>query len=227
MNGAVRALVSVLVGIVGLAMGLAGLLATGLVAVQPPALDPAASPQDFEIALEITDAFLTARLNEGGGDQPIELRNARAVSRADGTVLITGQIAPGAAPPGGGGPPIGPPGGPPGTPPAGLPRPPINLPGNPPFALPGATPGATPGGGTAPAVPAEIVLRPGSQDGKVTAEVVSAQLGPLQLPAGLGRLIERPINDQLAGTLHGEPFRVTAVSTRDGALIVRARTEGR
>ncbi len=72
-------------------------------------------------------------------------------------------------------------------------------------------------------VAVEIVLRPKAADGKLTVEVVSAQLGPLPIPANLGSLLDGPINDQIANALNGQSFAITELTVRDGAMLVRAK----
>jgi LmeA-like phospholipid-binding len=72
-------------------------------------------------------------------------------------------------------------------------------------------------------VAVEIVLRPKAADGKLTVEVVSAQLGPLPIPANLGGLLDGPINDQIANALNGQSFAITELTVRDGAMLVRAK----
>ena len=179
--------------LIGLVLGVVLLLALGLLAVQPPGIGAAAPAQPWDIELTMTDAFMTARLNEGRSDQPISLRDAKAKFRADGTLEITGTVgASSTAAPSG--------------------RPALPLPS----AVSNASVGAT------------IVLRPTvSTDGKLTVDVVSAQLGPLTIPAGLGRLLEGPVNSQLTNAMSGQPFRLLTVMLRDGSMTVRAKQEAR
>ena len=92
-----RGLLLALTCVIGLALGLGGFLTLGLTKVAPPAVAPAASPQDWEIALELSDAFLADRINNGGEDNgksggnapPIKLSGATVASQDDGTVTIT------------------------------------------------------------------------------------------------------------------------------------------
>ncbi len=201
MIGIGRGIALALACVFGLASGLGGILTLGLLRATPP-LTPAAAVQEWEITLELTDSFLADRINAGGQDNPIALRDVRVTSRDDGTVLINATVSPT-------------PGGVTRTPTAGRPGPPIPLPINP------------PSGGAGLAIPGEIVLRPGVQDGKLTVAVVRAGLGPLPTPPNLGRLLEDPLNARIAGAVQDEPFRVIAVATRQGAIIVRAMREGR
>lgn len=201
MIGIGRGIALALACLFGLALGLGGILTLGLVRATPP-LAPAATAQEWEITLELTDSFLADRINAAGEGNPIALRDVRVTSRDDGTVLINATVSPT-------------PGGATGTPTAGRPGPPISLPINPPT------------GGGGPAIPGEILLRPGAQDGKLTVAVVRAGLGPLPAPPNLGRLLEDPLNAQVAAAVQNEPFRVVAVSTRQGAIIVRATRERR
>jgi hypothetical protein len=88
--------------------------------------------------------------------------------------------------------------------------------------------GAAPSAGRLPvnpagAVAATIVLRPTAADGKLTVQVVSAQLGPIPVPGNLGALLEGPVNDQIANALSGQAFTITELAVRDGALLVRAK----
>lgn len=189
--------------VIGLALGLGGFLTLGLTKVAPPTIAPAASPQDWEITLELSDGFLADRINNGGengnnnggNEPPIKLRDATAESRDDGTITIKGVVSPARA-------------GAAGTPTTGRPGPPINPPA---------------GGG--PAILAEIVLRPGMKDGKLAIEVVRASLGPLPLPPNLGRILENPINTQLSNAVQNKPFRVLAVTVQQGKLFVRTTRE--
>lgn len=198
-----RGLLLALTCVIGMALGVGGFLTLGLTQVAPPTIIPAASPQDWEITVELSDAFLTDRINNGGenGDKnggnepPIKLRDATTESRDDGTVTIKGIVSPSRA-------------GAAGTPTSGRPGPPINPPA---------------GGG--PAIPAEIVLRPGVKDGKLAIEVVQASLGPLPLPSNIGRILENPINTQLSNAVQGKPFRVLAVTVQQGKLLVRTTRE--
>ena len=206
-----RGLLLTLTCVLGLALGLGGFLTLGLTKVAPPTIVPAASPQEWEITLELTDAFLADRINNGGendgqnggrsagNEPPIKLSGATVESRDDGTVTIKGTVSPARA-------------GATGTPTSGRPGPPIPLPINPP-----------PGGG--PSIPAEIVLRPGLQDGKLAIEVVRASLGPLPIPLNLGRILENPITMQLANAVQNKPFRVLSVTVQQGKLLVRTTRE--
>lgn len=196
MIGIGRGLLLALSCAVGLTVGIVGFLTLGLTRVAPAALDPATATQEWEITLELSDAFLAERINAGGDNSPIALRDARVTARDDGTVLINANVSPAL---GGGA-----------APPAGRPGPPIPLPIGPPT------------GGNAPAIPAEILLRPGAQDGKLTVDVERASIGPLPLPPNLGRLLENPINGQVANAVQNEPFRIVSITTRQGAVIVRA-----
>jgi hypothetical protein len=88
--------------------------------------------------------------------------------------------------------------------------------------------GAAPSAGRLPvnpagAVAATIVLRPTAANGKLTVQVVSAQLGPLPVPANLGALLEGPVNNQIANALSGQSFSITELTVRDGAMLVRAK----
>jgi hypothetical protein len=88
--------------------------------------------------------------------------------------------------------------------------------------------GAAPSTGRLPinpagAIAATMVMRPAAADGKLTVQVVSAQLGPLPIPGNLGAVLEGPINDQIANALSGQSFSITELTVRDGALVVRAK----
>ncbi len=73
-------------------------------------------------------------------------------------------------------------------------------------------------------VPVEIVMRPtASQDGKLTVEIVKAQFGPLPVPNQIGKVLENPVNSQIAKTMNSQPFFITNITLRDGAMTVRAR----
>jgi hypothetical protein len=96
MGGIGRWLASGVAGMAGLAFGLIALLLLGLVAVPTPALGRAASPQDWDITLEITNAYMSTLLNQQTADQPIQLQSPKAAFSKDGTVLITGSLAPAA-----------------------------------------------------------------------------------------------------------------------------------
>jgi len=97
-----RGLLLALICVLGLALGLGGFLTLGLTKVAPPTIAPAASPQDWEITLELSDAFLAERINNGGengaknggAELPIKLSGATAESRDDGTITIKGVVAP-------------------------------------------------------------------------------------------------------------------------------------
>jgi hypothetical protein len=178
MTGAMRWLTSGVAGVVGLVAGMLLLLTAGLVAVQAPALSPPAAPQDWDVTLEITNAYMGTLLQQQGGNKPIELRDPKAVFSKDGTVTITGSVAPGG----------------------------ISLP-------------------SSIAIPAEIVLRPGSVGGKFTVEIVRTQLGQIAIPNGLGRLLEGPINAQITNATQGRPFQITSIDVNDGYMLVRVRVE--
>ena len=77
------------------------------------------------------------------------------------------------------------------------------------------------------AIPAEIVLRPGSVGGKFTVELVRTQLGQIAIPNGLGRLLEGPINSQITNATQGRPFQITSIDVNDGYMLVRVRVEAR
>jgi hypothetical protein len=68
-------------------------------------------------------------------------------------------------------------------------------------------------------------MRPGVKDGKLAIEVVRATLGPLPIPTNLGRLLENPINSQLATAVQNKPFRVLAVTVEQGKILVRTTRE--
>jgi hypothetical protein len=177
--------------LLGLIIGAVGFLVVGLFAISPPTISPAAPGQPWDVTLDITDAFLSTQLNnpQQAAAAPVKLSNAKAAMRADGTITITGNVAPS----GGGG----------AAPSAG--RLPVN-----------------PAGG----VGATIVLRPTAVDGKMTVQVVSAQLGPLPVPANIGAVLEGPVNDQIASALDGQSFSITELTVRDGAMLVRAKQTG-
>lgn len=64
-----------------------------------------------------------------------------------------------------------------------------------------------------------------SKDGKLAIEVVRATLGPLPIPFNLGRLLEDPINMQLATAVQNKPFRVLVVTVEQGKILVRTTRE--
>lgn len=192
MGRLLRALATGGAGGCGMLLGLAGILIVALVAVKPPSLAPIAASQSWDLTVEISDALLTSRLNADMPNLPLQLRDAKATSRADGTVLITGSLSPAGV----------------------LATPPVVIPGLP------LNPGAI-------AVPAEVILRPGVRDGNLVAEIVRTQLGPLPIPAQLGRLLEGPVNSQLASAAQGQPYRVNEIVVRDGSLLVRIQGEAR
>ena len=196
MKGVVRALILIVAGVLGLAIGVGALAAVGLLIVQPPTITAAGPAQPWDIELTLTDAFMTARLNEGRGDQPIALRDAKAKFRADGTVEITGTAGANTS----------------ATPAAGG-RLPIPQP---------------PAGSSGAGVGVAIVLRPAvGADGKLAVDVVSAQLGPLPVPSGLGRFLDGPVNSQLGNAMQGQSFRLLSLTVADGAMTVRAKQESR
>ncbi|HEX5506140.1 MAG TPA: hypothetical protein VFW96_26210 [Thermomicrobiales bacterium] len=92
--------------LLGLVLGVGGLVVALLLGVRPPALAAAAPAQQWDVTLSMSDAFLTARLGEGGqgGGQAITLQGAKVACRDDGTVVITGNV--GAGTTGGARPPI-------------------------------------------------------------------------------------------------------------------------
>jgi hypothetical protein len=186
-----RWLASGVAGMAGLAFGLIALLLLGLVAVPAPALGRGAPAQDWDITLEITNAYMTTLLNQQQANRPIELRDPKAAFSKDGTVLITGSLAPA----------------------GGVLPSPIPLP------IP------IPGVGNNLAVNAEITLRPGSKDGKFTVEIVRTQLGPIPIPNGLGRLLDGPINAQIANATQNRPFQIMGVEVNDGYMNVRVRIQ--
>lgn len=116
MIGIGRRLLLVLTGAVGLIAGSGGFLALGLTGVAPPPLPPAAATQEWEITLDLTDAFLAEQIDTGGAGNQYALRDVRVTSRDDGTVVINATIT---ATLGGNG-----------TPPAGRPGLPFPLPGS-------------------------------------------------------------------------------------------------
>lgn len=190
--GLVRGIVIAFFALAGLIVGAVAFLALGLFVVSPPTIAPAAKAQPWDVTVDITDTFLSAQLNRAGTDQPVQLSNAKSVTRADGTITITGNV--------GGG---------------------------------GATGTAT-GGGRLPINPSavsvavEIVMKPGvNQEGKLTVEIVKAQFGPLPVPNQIGKLLENPVNSQIANALNGQSFAITEISLRDGAMVVRARQASR
>jgi hypothetical protein len=196
MSGVGRWLPGGAAGCAGLAFALIAMLLLALVAVKAPGLGPAAASQDWQITLEISNAYMGTLLQEQqNADQPpIELRDPKGEFRSDGTVKITGGLGASAPLP---------------TPVIPIPLPPL------------------PGGGTGIEVPAEIVLRPGTNDGKFTVDFVSAQLGPIPLPDGLVRLLEGPINAQIDNATQNRPYRITGVEVNDGYMLVRVQVEGR
>lgn len=197
MSGIGRGLLLAFVCTLGVVAGLGGFLTFGLTRVAPTTLAPPAATQEWDVTLEIGDPFLAERINARGEGNPIALRDAQVTSRDDGTVVISGSVAPargGAA-----------------TPTTGRPGPPIPLPIGPPR------------GGDGLNIPAEIILRPGAQDGKLTVDVVRASIGPLPIPPNLGRLLEDPINNQVGNAVENVPFRIIGIATRNGAIVVQAR----
>ena len=102
--GFVRGVVIASVALVGVVIGAVAFLGLGLFAVSPPTISEAAPGQPWDVALEITDAFLSTQLSQPRADQPVQLSEAKAVMRADGTLTITGNAgAAGRAAPSAGG----------------------------------------------------------------------------------------------------------------------------
>lgn len=206
MKGIIGATAPIVALLIGLVLGAIVLLAVGLLGVQPPGLSAAAPTQPWDVSLTITDEFLTKQLNGADAGQattgaqpqqapPVQLKDARARFRDDGTVVITGAVAP-SLPGGRGGP---------SRPPAG-----------------NQTPATT--GGAGPDVAVEIVLRPSvSAEGAIRAEVVSARFGPLPVPAQIGRLLEDPINQQAKRAFGDGAHRVTETVVRQGVMQVRIK----
>lgn len=187
----VRGLVLTVVALIGLALGAVVFLALGLFVVQPPTIGGAAPRQNYDVIVDMTEAFLTEQIGKDtSGDKPVQISNAKVVMKADGTVTITGKVG--------------------GT---------------------GNTGGARPS--SAPALPinpanlsvdVEMVMKPtANQDGKLTVQVVSARFGPVPVPGQLGRLLENPINNQIAKTMNNQPFAIISLVVRDGGMTVQVR----
>jgi hypothetical protein len=68
-----------------------------------------------------------------------------------------------------------------------------------------------------------IEMEPTVVDGSLQMDVREAKLGPLPVPANVGRLAEKPINDRLATVTGGLPATVTSARVSDGGLVVTAR----
>ena len=175
--GVLRGMMFGLVGLLGVVLGAVLFLLIGLFAVSPPAISQAAPGQDWDVTIEITDTFLSAQLNRsdggGGGDQPVQLSNAKSVARADGTLTITGNVD------------------------------------------------GSPGGGAAPSSGPRLPINTSAIS--VPVEIVKAQFGPLPVPNQIGKLLENPVNSQIAKTMNSQPFLITNITVRDGAMVVRAR----
>ena len=201
MIGIGRGLLLVAICALGLVAGLGGFLTFGLTRVSPATLAPPAATQEWDVTLEIGDTVLAERINARGEGNPITLRDAQVTSRDDGTVVINAIVSPAR---GGNA-----------TPTAGRPGPPIPLPIGPPRGDEGLN------------IPAEIILRPGVQDGKLTVEVIRASIGPLPIPPNLGRLLEDPVNSQVESAVENVPFRIVGVATRNGTIVVRASRAAR
>ena len=94
MSGAGRWLPGGAAGCAGLAFALIAVLLLALVAVRAPALSPAAASQDWQITLEISNAYMATLLKEqqAANQAPIELRDPTATFSNDGTVLIKGGL---------------------------------------------------------------------------------------------------------------------------------------
>lgn len=189
--GVLRGVTVAIVALVGVVIGVALFLVIGLFAVTPPTISQAAPGQDWDVTIEISDAFLSAQMNrsDSGADQPVQLSNAKAAAHADGTLTITGNVG-------------GSSGG--GAAPSSGARLPINT--------------------SAISVPVEIVMKPtAGQDGKLTVEIVKAQFGPLPVPSQVGKLLESPVNSQIAKAMNNEPFFITKITLRDGVMVIQAR----
>lgn len=200
----------------GVLIGIGGTLTLALTQVRPGAPITPVATQDWEITLDLSDAFLAARMNNGGmsgggnggsnggGNLPLALSEVQTTTSADGTVRIQAKaaLAQGSG----------------GTPPANQPRPPLPLP---------IGPGGSAAPGTGGGIPVEIVLRPTAHDGKVAVAVEQAKLGPIAIPGNLGSLLENPINNQLGTAMENEPFQVVNISTRQGAVVIQARRAAR
>lgn len=85
---------------------------------------------------------------------------------------------------------------------------------------PPVAPGATNGG-----IAVEIVLRPTVVNGALRTEVVTAQLGPLTLPARMADFLEAPLQEKLAGALAGKPYQILDLTVRSGVITVHARSQ--
>lgn len=102
--GFIRALVIAFVGLIGVVVGAVAFLGLGLFAVSPPAISPAAPGQNWDVAVEISDAFLATQLSQPREGQPVQLREPKVAMKANGTLTITGNAGVGgsAAPSAGG-----------------------------------------------------------------------------------------------------------------------------
>lgn len=193
--GLLRGLSVVVVAVIGVILGVVGFLVIGLFAISPPTISPAAPGQPWDITLDITDTFLTTQLNT-----PRPSASASSSTAAVPVKLSNAKAAMHAD----------------GT---------VTVTGNVGLSTGG---GAAPSAGRLPintggAVTAQIVLRPKAADGKLTVEVVSAQFGPLPVPANVGSVLEGPLNDQIASALNGQAFKITEITVREGAMLVQAK----
>ena len=104
--GFIRALVIAFFGLLGVVIGAVAFLGLGLFAVSPPAISSAAPGQNWDVTVEISDAFLATQLSQPREGQPVQLREPKVAMKADGTLTITGNAGVGgggAAPSAGGG----------------------------------------------------------------------------------------------------------------------------
>lgn len=73
------------------------------------------------------------------------------------------------------------------------------------------------------AVGGVITLEPVVEDGRLRMRVLQARLGGLPVPNDVERVVEKPINAQLAAAIGGLPATVTSARTARDGLTVTAR----
>jgi hypothetical protein len=192
--GALRGLIIGIVALLGIVIGAVGFLVLGLFAISPPDISEAAPGQPWDVTLEMNEAFLTTQLNNPSAAP------SGGTSAAPVPVQLTDAKAV------------------------------MNADGT--IAITGligrAGGTAAPSAGRLPIntsgnVTVQIVLRPAAADGKLTVQVVSAQFGPLPVPANVGSILEGPVNEQIANALNGQSFSITEITVRQGNMLIRAK----
>jgi hypothetical protein len=201
MRQAIRFLLTSITGVCGLAGGVAIVLALAVLVLPLPALAAAPEPKPWDVTVTVTEAFLARELNGRQGDQASSIKDAKVSFQADGTIKVTGTLAPSGNVGGGGGGTGGTGGGLP------IPRPPqgqgVLIDDN--------------------GLLATIVLRPIVENDRLKTEVISLKVGPLGVPGQLAGLLDGPLNTQLNNALGGRPYSLVEVGVQSGLLTMRAK----